>query len=114
MPMNQELEKETPYIVIELIEYVRNGIVSKTIVNRTTGSITVSSIDAGEELILKTQPFDTFIQVIDGEAEVRINNKKFNLRLGEGIIVPAHASQRFNASEKFKMIATTIKSGYED
>ncbi len=71
-------------------------------------------MDAGEELAKKTFPFDTFIQIIDGNAQIEINDKKYNLKLGEGITILAHSSHCFNANEQFKMISTTIKSGYED
>ena len=108
-----ELEKSTPHIIVEILEYVPNSILIKTIIKKTTGNITVSSLDAGEELSEKTVPFDTFIQIIDGTAEVTINNKKYKLRLGEGIIIPAHSSHCFNANEQFKMISSIIKSGYE-
>src|SRR5688572_19390447 len=108
-----ELEKSTPHIIVEILEYVPNSILIKTIIKKTTGNITVSSLDAGEELSEKTIPFDTFIQIIDGTAEVTINKRKYKLRLGEGIIIPAHSSHCFNANEQFKMISSIIKSGYE-
>jgi len=109
-----ELEKSTPHIIVAIIEYIPNAVLTKTIIKKTTGNITVTSLDAGEELTEKTSPFDTFIQIIDGTAQVVINEKKYKLRLGEGIIIPAHAAHCFNATEQFKMISTTIKSGYED
>jgi quercetin dioxygenase-like cupin family protein len=109
-----ELEKAKVHIIVEIIEYMPNAVVSKTIIKKTTGNITVSSFDAGEELADKTSPFDNYIQIIDGAAEVVIDAKNYKLGLGEGIIIPAHASHRFNANEQFKMISTVIKSGYED
>lgn len=111
---NMELEKSKAHIIVEIIEYVPNAIVSKTIIKKTTGNVTVSSFDAGEELAEKTTPYDTYIQIIDGTAELTIRNKSYQLRLGEGIIIPAHATHHFNANEQFKMISTVIKSGYED
>jgi quercetin dioxygenase-like cupin family protein len=109
-----ELEKSKPHIIVEILEYVPNSILIKTIIKKTTGNITVTAVGAGEELAEKTSPFDTFIQIIDGTAQVEIREKKYKLRLGEGIIIPAHAPHCFNADEQFKMISTTIKSGYED
>ncbi len=109
-----ELEKSKIHIVVEIIEYVPNAVLTKTIIKKTTGNITISSFDAGEELAEKTSPFDTFIQIIDGTAELTIRDKNYKLKLGEGIIIPAHAKHCFNANEQFKMIATIIKSGYED
>ena len=85
----------------------------KLSLKKTTGNITVSSLDAGEELTEKTLPFDTFIQIIDGIAELTINKKNYKLRLGEGIIIPAHTAHCFNANVQFKMISTIIKSGYD-
>jgi quercetin dioxygenase-like cupin family protein len=109
-----ELEKEKVHIIVEITEYVPNAVVSRTIVKKTTGNITVSSFDAGEELAEKTSPFDNYVQIIDGTAEVVIKDKKYKLSLGQGIIIPAHAAHCFNANEQFKMISTVIKSGYED
>jgi quercetin dioxygenase-like cupin family protein len=109
-----ELEKSKAHIIVEIIEYVPNAVVSKTIIKKTTGTVTVSSFDTGEELAEKISPFDSYVQIIDGAAEVIIDDKKHMLGLGEGIIIPAHTSHCFNANEQFKMISTTIKSGYEE
>lgn len=114
MHTNKELEKETAHIIIEIIEYMPNAVVSRTIIKKTTGNITVTSLDVGQELGEKTIPFDTYVQIIDGSAEVIINDKTISLKLGEGIIIPAHAKHSFNANEQFKMITTIIKSGYEE
>jgi quercetin dioxygenase-like cupin family protein len=111
---SKEVEKSKAHIIIEIIEYVPNSVVSKTIIKKTTGNITVSSFDVGEELAEKTSPFDNYIQIIDGAAEVVINEISYELKLGEGIIIPAHAPHCFNANEQFKMISTVIKSGYEE
>lgn len=109
-----ELEKSTPHIIVEIIEYVPNSVLSKTIIKKTTGNVTVTALDAGEELGEKTLAFDNYIQIIDGAAQVTIGNKEYKLRLGEGITIPAHAKHCFNANEQFKMISTIIKSGYEN
>lgn len=109
-----EVQKAKSHIIVEIIQYIPKAVVSKTIIKKTTGNITVSSFDAGEELAEKTSPFDTYIQIIDGAAEIVIDRKIYKLGLGEGIVIPAHAAHNFNANEQFKMIATTIKSGYED
>src|SRR6476620_11900455 len=111
---NIELEKSKPHIIVEILEYVPNSVLIKTIIKKTTGNITVTAFGAGEELAEKTSPFDTFIQIIDGAAQVEIRGKQYKLRLGEGIIIPAHSSHCFNANEQFKMISNIIKSGYEE
>ena len=109
-----ELEKSKAHIVVEIIQYIPNAVVSKTIIKKATGNITVSSFDAGEELAEKLTPFDNYIQIIDGTAELVMNGKKINLKHGDGIIIPAHTKHMFNANEQFKMLSTIIKSGYED
>ena len=111
---NVELEKSKSHILVEILEYIPKSILIRTIIKKTTGNITVTAVGAGEELAEKTSPFDTFIQIIDGAAQVEIRDKKYKLRLGEGIIIPAHSSHCFNANEQFKMISTIIKSGYEN
>lgn len=108
-----EVEKSNVHIVIEIIEYLPNAVVSKTIIKKATGNITVSSFDEGEELAEKISPFDNYIQIIDGVAEVIINEKIFEMKLGDGIIIPAHSRHCFNANKQFKMISTIIKSGYD-
>lgn len=112
-----ENEKGMPpmqsHIIVEIIEYVPNAVVSKTIIKKTSGNITAISFDAGEELSEKFHPFDTYIQIIDGSAEIYVDKKNFTLNLGQGMIIPANAKHIFTARQQFKMISTTIKSGYE-
>ncbi len=110
----RELEKSKTHIIVEIIEYVPKSVVSRTIIRKSTGNITISSFDEGEELAEKTSPFDSYIQIIDGVAELEISDKKYQLKLGEGIVIPAHAKHCFYANEQFKMISTVIKTGYED
>jgi len=114
MEIKKELEPSKAHIIIEIIEYVPNAVVSRTIIKKTTGNITATSIALGEELSEKISPYDTYVQIIDGAAEVNINHKTLLLNLGEGIIIPAHAKHSFTANEQFKMITTVIKSGYEE
>jgi quercetin dioxygenase-like cupin family protein len=71
------------------------------------------SFDTGEGLTEKTSPFDTFAQIIDGRAEIVIDGKSNLLDTGQSIIIPAHAPNTIIANERFKMILTIIKSGYE-
>jgi quercetin dioxygenase-like cupin family protein len=110
---NQEHEKSKVFIIVEIIEYVPNSVVIKTIIKKTTGNVSAVSFDSGEALTEKISPFDTFIQVIDGRAEVVIDDKSNLLETGASIIIPAHTRNTFKANERFKMISTVIKSGYE-
>jgi quercetin dioxygenase-like cupin family protein len=110
---SDELEKAKTHIIVEIIEYIPNAVLSKTIIKKVTGNITALALDAGEEVAEKTAPFDTYIQIIDGSAELSISDKNYLLKLGDGIIIPAHAKHHFNANVQFKMLSTVIKSGYE-
>ncbi|MEO7049829.1 MAG: cupin domain-containing protein [Ferruginibacter sp.] len=117
MKMNSdfaELEKSKVHIAADIIEYRHHAVISKTIIKKKTGNITVSSFDTDEELVEKPSPFDNYIQIIDGAAKLTIEDKEYKLQLGEGIIIPAHTKHHFNANVQFKMISTVIKSGYED
>jgi quercetin dioxygenase-like cupin family protein len=108
-----EIEKSKAFIIVEIIEYVPNSVVIKTIIKKTTGNVTAVSIDSGEAMAEKTIPFDTFVQIIDGKAEVVIDGVSNFLDTGDSIIIPAHTSNSVKANERFKMISTIIKSGYD-
>jgi len=110
---DSDVEKSLGLIIVEIIEYVPNSVVSKTIIKKTTGNISVMSFDTGEGLTEKTSPFDTFAQIIDGCAEIVIDGESHILKSGEGIVIPAHRPNIIKANERFKMILTIIKSGYE-
>jgi len=109
-----ELEKSVPHIIVEIIEYVPNSVLSRTIIKKTTGNITAMAFDMGEELTERILPFDSFVQVIDGSAEILIDKKSTTLQLGEGLIIPAHALSMLKANQRFKIILSVIKSGYDD
>ncbi|MEO8404900.1 MAG: cupin domain-containing protein [Chitinophagaceae bacterium] len=111
---NAELEKATSHIILEIIEYMPNCVVIKTIIKKSTGNISVMSFDSGEGLTEKTSPFDTFAQIIEGRADIVIDKKSNILQAGQGIIIPAHTLNHINPNGRFKMILTIIKSGYED
>jgi quercetin dioxygenase-like cupin family protein len=108
-----EIEKAKPYIIVEIIEYVHNSVVIKTIIKKTTGNVSVMSFDSGEGLSEKISPFDIFVQIIEGKAELIIDGNYNLLNTGQGIIIPAHLSSCIIPNGRFKMIQTIIKSGYE-
>ena len=108
-----ELEKAKAFITVEIIEYIRNSIVIKTILKKSTGTISVMSFDNGEGLSERTTPFDTFAQIIEGKAELVISGTSYFLKTGESIVIPAHASNLIKPDGRFKMVTTVIKSGYE-
>ena len=108
-----ELEKSKAHITVEIIEYIPNSVVIKTIIKKSTGNISVMSFDSGEGLTEKTTPFDTFAQIIDGKAEIVISGISHMLQTGQSIVIPAHAANYVKPNGRFKMILTVIKSGYE-
>ena len=110
---NKELEKAKSHIIVEIIEYVPNSVVIKTIIKKSTGNISVMSFDTGEGLMEKTSPFDTFAQIIEGKAEIVIDKVTNHLEMGQGIIIPAHSPNFIKPNGRFKMILTIIKSGYD-
>ena len=109
----REMKKATPLIIVEIIEYMPNSVVIKTIIKKTTGNISAASFDMGEALTEKIMPYDTFVQIIDGKAEIVIDGVSHLLDTGQSIIIPAHKPNIVKANVRFKMISTIIKSGYE-
>lgn len=108
-----ELEKSKAHIVVEIIEYISNSVVTKTILKKSTGNISVMSFDSGEGLTEKMSPFDTFVQIIEGQATIVISKVEHLLVAGQGIIIPAHCANYIEPNGRFKMLYTVIKSGYE-
>lgn len=109
-----EIEKGQAHIIIELIEYEHNETVSKSIMKKATGSVNAMAFDTGEGLNEKTSPFDTYLQIIDGSAIIAINGVPTKLKIGQGILIPAHASSHVEPNGRFKLLLTVIESGYED
>lgn len=108
----RELEKSKVHITVELVEYVQNSVVIKTILKKTSGNISLMSFD-GEGQTEITSPFDTFTQIVDGNAEIVIGGIAHFLQTGQSIVIPAHAPNYVKSTGRFKMIQTIIKSGYE-
>lgn len=105
-----EFEKSKIFSFNDSIEYSDGGIVSKTVLKKQTGNISLFSFDKGEALSEHTAPFDAMIQVVDGRGEVIIDGKSFFLETGQSIIMPANITHAVKADEKFKMVLTMIKS----
>ena len=112
-PENKDIEKGKILITVEIIEYIPNSVVIKTVLKKSTGNISVMSFDAGESLTEKTTPFDTFAQIIEGKAEIVIRGESKMLEAGQFIVIPAHAPSWIRSNGRFKMISAVIKSGYE-
>jgi len=97
------------HIIVELIEYEHDAIVSKSILKKATGSINALSFASGEGLNEQTSPFDTYAQIIDGSAIIEIDGKPSTLQTGDGILIPAHKRCHIRPNGRFKLILTVIK-----
>jgi quercetin dioxygenase-like cupin family protein len=94
----------------DMVNYQKDAIVSKTIIEKDTGTVTLFAFDKGQGLSEHTAPFDAMVQVLDGKVEIRISGRPFNLKQGEMIIMPAHKPHALKAVSNFKMLLTMIKS----
>ena len=93
----------------EKVEYSGEGIVSKRVLDKPVGSVTLFAFDKGQRLSEHSAPFDAMVQVTEGKGEIIINKVEFELSAGDTIIMPANVPHEVNAAEKFKMVLTMIK-----
>ena len=95
--------------VRELIEYQEGAIVSKELVKKDAGTVTLFAFDKGQGLSEHTAPFDALVQVLEGNVEIRISGEPYRVKEGEMIIMPADEPHSLQAVEKFKMMLVMIK-----
>lgn len=107
--MNDEL-KSVVINVEDLLDYQEGAVVSREIIRKETGTVTIFAFDKGEGLSEHTAPFDAMVQIIDGKAEITISGKKNTLERGDMIIMPADEPHALHALEQYKMILTMIRS----
>jgi quercetin dioxygenase-like cupin family protein len=93
----------------EKVDYSSEGIISKRVIDRPVGTVTLFSFDKGQRLSTHSAPYDAMLQVIEGRGEVTINDVLHSLDTGDTIIMPAGIPHAVNATEKFKMVLTMIK-----
>jgi quercetin dioxygenase-like cupin family protein len=94
----------------ELVAYNEGSVVSKTLIDKKIGTVTMFSFDAGQGLSEHTAPFDAFVQVVDGEAEVTINGEPQTVAAGQIIIMPANIPHELKAIKPFKMLLVMIRA----
>ncbi len=102
--------KAKPFNINDLIDYQDDAVVSREIIRKETGTVTIFAFDKGEGLSEHTAPFDAMVQVIDGTAEIIISGQKNVVDNGEMIIMPGNVPHALNAIERFKMVLTMIRS----
>jgi len=93
----------------EMVSYQEGSVVSKEIIKKQTGTVTLFAFDKGQGLSEHTAPFDALVNIIDGQAEVTISGKLLIVKEGEMIIMPANKPHSLKAVEKFKMLLVMIK-----
>lgn len=93
----------------DLVDYNENAVVSKTIINKQTGTVTLFAFDKGEGLSEHTAPFDAMVTILDGLAEITISGHSYRVSKGEMIIMPANIPHALKAIEPFKMLLIMIK-----
>ncbi len=96
--------------LVDLADYQDGSVVSRTIIDKKTGTVTFFAFDEGQGLSEHTAPFDALVYLLDGEAEIVISGKAIRLKQGEMVIMPANQPHALKAMRNFKMILTMIRS----
>ena len=94
----------------DLVSYQEGAVVSRTLLNKKSGTVTLFAFDEGERLSEHTAPFDALVYIIDGEADIMIDADTYRVRQGETILLPAHRPHAVGAVTPFKMLLVMIRS----
>lgn len=103
-------KKTVAMTLTEMVEYRDGSIVSREVLRKPTGTVTLFAFDAGQGLSEHTAPFDALVQVLDGEAEIAIAGKKHTVHAGQMIVMPADKPHALHAYAPFKMMLVMIRS----
>jgi quercetin dioxygenase-like cupin family protein len=96
--------------LLDMVGYQEGAVVSKTLIDKKTGTVTLFAFAQGQGLSEHTAPFDALVQVLDGEVEITISGRPFHLKPGEIIVMPANEPHALKAIVQFKMMLTMIRS----
>ena len=107
--MNEANSYTTAQSLENLVEYQQGNVVSRTIIKKESGTVTLFAFDKGEELSEHTAPFDALVYVLDGKADIFIDKKQNELTKGQMIIMPANLPHALKAAERLKMLLVLIK-----
>jgi quercetin dioxygenase-like cupin family protein len=108
-PEQTGLPAAEPVELAALVAYQTGGVVSRTLVNRKGGTLTVFAFDAGQALSEHTAPFDAIVEVLDGEVGLVIGGKSVKARAGQSVLMPAGVPHAVNATTRFKMLLTMMR-----
>jgi quercetin dioxygenase-like cupin family protein len=104
------MEKGIQANMKDFVDYSKGSVVSKTLMDKETGTLTLFAFDEGQGLSEHTAPFDAFVYILDGESEVTIGGEPKIVKTGEMVIMPADIPHSLKATEKFKMLLVMIRS----
>jgi quercetin dioxygenase-like cupin family protein len=96
--------------LLDLVNYQEGAVVSRTLVNRATGTVTLFAFDDGQGLSEHTAPFDALAYLLEGEAEITVSGKPLRTTAGEAVLMPANQPHSLKALSRFKMLLTMIRS----
>jgi quercetin dioxygenase-like cupin family protein len=96
--------------LIDLVNYQEGAVVSRTLVNRATATVTLFAFDEGQGLSEHTSPFDAVAHLLEGEAEIAVSGKPLRTTAGEAVLMPANQPHSLKALSRFKMLLTMIRS----
>ena len=99
----------SPVKLDELVDYASGAVVSRTIAKSKAGTLTVFAFDVGEGLSEHSAPFDAYVQILDGEAELTIDGKPLRASSGETVLMPANIPHALSAVTPFKMLLMLIR-----
>ena len=97
-------------VVSDLIAYQEGAVVSRTLIDKKGGTVTIFAFDEGQGLSEHTAPFDAMAQILDGEVEIKISGQPFHLKTGEMIVMPANQPHSLRSITAFKMMLIMIRS----
>ena len=93
-----------------IVDYQDGAVVSRTLVKKSTGSVTVFAFDRGQELSEHTVPHDAFVVLVDGEAEITVAGTAHRLKRGDALLMPGHRPHAVKAVDRFKMVLSMIRA----
>ena len=95
--------------IVDLVSYQDGAVISRIVIKREAGNVTLFAFDAGQELSEHTAPYDALVHVLDGEAAITVVGQPYRVRAGEMILMPAHQPHALKAVSRFKMLLTMIR-----
>jgi quercetin dioxygenase-like cupin family protein len=109
LPIIKEVNMQKITVIKEAVKYSAGSVVSQTVVEKKTGTVTLFAFDKGQGLSEHSAPFDALAEILDGAAVITIGGEEHKLKAGEYVIMPANVPHALKAVEKFKMLLIMIK-----